>query len=71
MDAQTKADALEALLRWLTEPQYILRWGMGCEMSTFILSHLDDYVTEWAIDKDVKAAAKRVKAKVAQVKVPA
>ncbi len=60
--AEALAKAERALLTWLTDLRYVIRWGASEGMARFIASRLDAFAAEYAIDGDVMAAAGRVRA---------
>jgi len=59
-----KADALEALLRYLADPKYVIRWESSRSMVSFLLDHLDRFVDLYADKRDVMVAAETLRAEV-------
>lgn len=64
-DPTLKGEALEALLRYALDPGYVVRWYTSASMFRLIMEDVDAFVAEWSVDRDVRAAAERMRDDVA------
>ena len=55
------AEFLVALLKWLTEPGFPLRWAASRGMATFAYNHLEECALAYAELGDIKKACTRVR----------